>query len=67
MCNMSESVFFFFLKQAILFENRREEGEVEGHKLDTGPVVELVLKLHPEIKCSRQHGRFNNGRINDEE
>lgn len=50
-----------------MFENRREEGEVEGHKLDTGPVVELVLKLHPEIKCSRQHGRFNNGRINDEE
>lgn len=57
---MSESVFFF-LKQAILFENRREEGEVKGHKLDTGPVVELVLKLHPEIKCSRH------GRINDEE
>lgn len=46
-------ILFFiiiFLKQAILFKNGGQEGEVEGHKLDTGPVVEFVLKLHPEMK-----------------
>lgn len=40
------------LKQAILLKNRGQKREVEGHKLHTGPVVEFVLKLHPEIKCT---------------
>lgn len=39
-----------------MFENRGQEGEVKGHKLDASPVVELVLKLHPEIKHSIKWG-----------
>ena len=37
-------------QQAVLLEDRGQEGEVEGRKLDSVPVVELVLKLHPGIK-----------------
>lgn len=33
--------------QAFLFEHGGQQREVEGDKLDTGPVVELVLELHP--------------------
>lgn len=47
-----------FLKQAFVFENRGQEGEVKGHKLDASPVVELVLKLHPEIKHSIKWGNW---------
>lgn len=56
-----------FLKQAILLKNGGQEGEVEGHKLDTGPMVEFVLKLHPEFKQQRKQELFNEGSLNDDE
>lgn len=55
------------LKQAILLKNGGQKREVEGQKLDTSPVVEFVLKLHPEIKCSGNQGHFNEGIINNEQ
>lgn len=35
-----------------MFEDGGQEGEVEGNKLDTVAVVELVLELNPKIKHS---------------
>lgn len=42
------------LKQAVLLKNGGQEGEVEGHELDAGAVVEFVLKLHPENSKARE-------------
>lgn len=37
-------------KQALLFKDGGQQREVEGGELHAGPVVELVLKLHPETE-----------------
>lgn len=44
------------LKQAVLLKNGGQKREVEGQKLDTGPVVEFVLKLHP-VEAERMEER----------
>lgn len=41
--------------QAFLFERGGQQREVEGNELDTGPVVELVLKLHPVMGRPKRH------------
>lgn len=46
----TSACLFNNLKEAIVLENRGQQREVKGYKLNTCPVVEFVLKLHPEDK-----------------